>query len=74
MRRTIQIDPAGATALAERRRRAGVTQNAVALAVGLSEGTISKIETARVPVSSATRECIEAAIDGLARTSRSAAQ
>ncbi len=65
MRRTIPINPQTAAAVAARRRMHGLTQNAVALEVALSESTISKIETARVPCPPQTAAAIERAIDRL---------
>lgn len=66
MRRTIPIDPATAASLATRRRNAGLSQNQVALELGVSEAAISHMETARTPVSAATRAAIEEAITRLA--------
>jgi len=65
MRRTTPIDPEAAAALAARRRACRVTQNALALELGVSEGTISKLETARVPISHAFAARIDAAMDHL---------
>lgn len=59
MRRTIPIDPNAAARLAARRRAAGLTQNALALAAGLSEASISKLETARVPLYPSALEAID---------------
>ncbi len=69
MRRTTPIDPHTAAAIAARRRAAGIPQNALALAIGVSEGTISKIETCRVPVTSEVRAAIERAMVILAQPS-----
>jgi len=66
MRRTTPISPQTAAAIAARRRQCGLTQNDVALEIGLSEGSISKIETARVPLTSETATAIEQAIQRLA--------
>lgn len=66
MRRTTPIDPEAAAALAARRRACRVTQNALALELGVSEGTISKLETARVPISHALAAHIDAAMERLA--------
>ncbi len=66
MRRTTPISPQTAAAIAARRRQHGLTQNEIALEVGISEGSISKIETARVPLSPGTAEAIERAIERLA--------
>jgi transcriptional regulator with XRE-family HTH domain len=51
--------------LAARRRAAGLTQNDIALALGVSEATISKFETGRVGIAPATRSAIEHAIERL---------
>lgn len=60
MRRTIPIDPQAATAIAAKRQATGIPQNPLALAIGVSEGTISKIETCRVPVTLEVREARQA--------------
>lgn len=60
------IDPQLGATLAERRRAARVTQNEIALELAVSEGTISKIETARVPVPPHVRAAYEAALNRLA--------
>ncbi len=65
MRRTTPISPQIAAAIAARRRAAGLTQNTLALEVGLSEATISKLETSRVPCPETTLIVIERAIDRL---------
>ncbi len=67
MRRTIPIDPQTAAAITARRRAAGIPQNTLALAIGVSEGTISKIETCRVPVTPEMREALERAFADLTR-------
>ena len=61
------IDPQLGATLAERRRAARVTQNEIALELAVSEGTISKIETARVPVPPHVRTAYESALNRLAR-------
>ncbi len=61
------IDPQLGATLAERRRAARVTQNEIALELAVSEGTISKIETARVPVPPHVRAAYESALNRLAR-------
>ncbi len=65
MRRTNPISPQIAAAIAARRKHHGLTQNAVALEVALSEATISKIETARVPCPPEMVVLIERAIERL---------
>jgi transcriptional regulator with XRE-family HTH domain len=65
MRRTIPIDPATAAALRARRRSRHISQNALALELGVSEATVSKWETARVGVSPPLVARIEAALERL---------
>jgi len=67
MRRTIPIDPNVAAALRVRRRSRHISQNALALALGVSEATVSKWETARVGVSPALAARIEDALERLSR-------
>ena len=50
MKRQQPLDPALAESLAERRRRAGLTQNQIALATGIPEVTLHRYETARSPI------------------------
>lgn len=59
MKRTHAIDPILAAQLATRRRAAGLSQNEVALRLGLSESVITKCETCRVPLSPERRAAIE---------------
>lgn len=67
MRRTTVIDPGLAASLATRRRASRVTQNALALELGVSEGMISKWETCRVPVPPSLAARIEAALAQIAQ-------
>jgi predicted transcriptional regulator len=53
------IDPALAAQLAARRRAVGLSQNDLALRLGLSESIITKCETCRVPLSPERRAAIE---------------
>lgn len=66
MRRITPIDPQTAAALVARRRAVGISQNALALAIGVSEGTISKIETCRVPITPEMRQALDEALADLA--------
>jgi transcriptional regulator with XRE-family HTH domain len=59
VKRTHAIDPILAAQLAARRRAAGLSQNEVALRLGLSESVITKCETCRVPLSPERRAAIE---------------
>lgn len=65
MRRTIPIDPNVAAALRVRRRTRHISQNDLALALGVSEATVSKWETARVGISPALAALIEEALERL---------
>jgi DNA-binding transcriptional regulator YdaS (Cro superfamily) len=62
VKRSHPIDPALAAHLAARRRAAGLSQNALALRLGLSESVITKCETCRVPLSPERRAAIEQAL------------
>lgn len=66
MKRLIPINLTTSSVIAEKRRAAGLTQNDIALELGVSEGMISRWETARSPVSASTRAAIEEAIARLA--------
>ena len=70
MRRTIPIDPAGAAALRARRRARHITQNALALELGVSEATVGKWETARVGLSPALTARIDEALEQLVQRRR----
>jgi predicted transcriptional regulator len=48
-----------AASLAHRRRAVGLTQNEVALATGLTETIICRLETLRLPISPERRALIE---------------
>lgn len=50
MKRQYPIDPTLAHALATRRRAVGLSQNALALAAGLTEAAVAKYETLRCPI------------------------
>ncbi len=63
MRRIYPLDPASAQRLTNRRRTLGLTQNAIALATGLSESTIAKLETLRLPFSPEHRAVIDRTLD-----------
>jgi transcriptional regulator with XRE-family HTH domain len=58
--------------IANRRRALRLTQNALALELGFSEAMISKIETARTPITPQVADQIEAAFERLAATKRPA--
>jgi DNA-binding transcriptional regulator YdaS (Cro superfamily) len=62
VKRSHAIDPVLAAALAARRRAVGLSQNELALRLGLSESVITKCETCRVPVSPERRAAIERAL------------
>ena len=62
MRRLYALDPAYARQLAERRRAAQLSQNDVALAVGVAEATIGKYERLAAPVPPHLRESIDIAL------------
>jgi len=70
MRRTIPIDLAAADALRARRRTRHISQNDLALELGVSEATVSKWETARVGVSPALAARIEEALERLTNRRR----
>ncbi len=67
MRRTIPIDPNVAATLRARRRARHITQNALALELGISEAMISKFETSRLGVSPTLAARIDEALERLAR-------
>ncbi len=62
MRRTYPLDSDTARRVATRRKAAGMTQNALALRVNVSESTITKIETLRVPLAPTLLAAIENAL------------
>ena len=62
MHRLYPIDPELARRMAERRRRLRLTQNQVALAAGLSESTVAKLETSRLPFSPEHLSAVECAL------------
>lgn len=59
VQRLYPLDLDLAAQLAARRRAVGLSQNAVALSAGLTEGAIAKYETARVPIAPDKRAAIE---------------
>jgi len=63
MRRLHPIDPDLAADIAARRRRTGITQNTMALALGVSESIINKIETCRTPITPERRAAVEQVLD-----------
>lgn len=62
MRRIHALDPAVAADVAARRRALRWSQNRLALAAGMTEALIAKLETSRVPFTPAHRAAIEAAL------------
>ena len=60
--RRVPPDPALAQTLRAWRKRLGLSQNAVALAVGVSETQYARYETLRTPVPVALRAAIERAL------------
>ena len=61
--RMYPIDPNLAESLARRRRGLRLSQNALALAAGLTEAAIAKYETLRCPIPPDRRAAIERALD-----------
>ena len=62
MQRVYPLDHALAARLVARRRALHWSQNRLALAAGLSEGLIAKLETLRVPYSPPHLRAVEAAL------------
>jgi transcriptional regulator with XRE-family HTH domain len=59
MKRVHPLDAPYARQLAHRRRQLGLSQNDIALALGLAESTVGKFERLAIPVSPETRSRIE---------------
>ncbi len=63
MKRLYSLDADLASRYVARRRALGWSQNRLALAAGLTEGLIAKLETLRLPIAPAHRAAIDAALD-----------
>lgn len=61
--RLYPLDPDLARQLARRRRALGLSQNALAIAAGLTEAALAKYETLRCPIPPERRASIERALD-----------
>jgi len=70
--RLYPLDPSLAEQLARRRRALGLSQNALALAAGLTEASVAKYETLRCPIPPDRHTAIERALDKAASTERAA--
>lgn len=62
MVRLYPLDPQVAASIARRRRAAGLSQNAIALATGLTEAAVTKYETLRTPIPPEKLAAIEHAL------------
>jgi transcriptional regulator with XRE-family HTH domain len=67
MRREHQLDPAEARRIKEMRIARRMTQNDLALATGLSESAIQKMESLRMPITPRHHSAIEGALEGAAQ-------
>jgi hypothetical protein len=72
MPRVYPLDPQLVQAIVARRRALCWSQNSLALAAGLTEGHVQKLETLRLGVSPAARKAIEAALQRGERQSATA--
>lgn len=73
MNRQVPLDPALAQALAEQRKRLGLTQNCVALATGIPVVTLARYELAYSPIPPARRAVIEQVLDAVAAGGKASA-
>lgn len=62
MKRLYTLDPTTTEAIVTRRRALGLSQNALALATGLTEAAIAKYETLRCPIPPERLRAIEQAL------------